>query len=132
MWEDLLEQPGIFIPNVADETDTTYFGDKYSSLTLDLELHSPERIDYVDSSDYSDTSSNTAEGEGLEESNPFLNFSFMNLPNLASLTRDNFARTTPREYTVDIGEPSSEESEESDEETSDDSTATGSSEEDTD
>ena len=58
-----------------------------------------ERIQYTDSED--------SEGEdaleigSLEASNPYLNFSFMNLPNLHAISQESYVKNSPRLFEED-------------------------------
>ena len=53
-----------------------------------------ERIEYTDSE--GSESDDPLEMGSLEASNPFLNFSFMNLPNLHALSHETYVKNSPR------------------------------------
>lgn len=45
---------------------------------------------------YEDCDSSDEEIAELDETNPYLNFSFMNLPNLHAISQENFVKASPR------------------------------------
>ena len=52
----------------------------------------PVRVEYTDSSGEEDN----LDIGSLDASNPYLNFSYMNLPNLQALSQENFVKNSPR------------------------------------
>lgn len=55
-----------------------------------------ERVEYVDSDSDSGSGDDAIEIGSLDASNPYLNFSFMNLPNLQALSQETFVKNSPR------------------------------------
>jgi len=96
-WDALLTQKAAFIPVVDDETDTSFFDSERVSDSFQLDIdelsqsESVQRVEYVDSDDSDEDSL-----LDNETSNAFLNFSFINLPNLQALSRETFVKNSPR------------------------------------
>ena len=110
-WDQILTRKAAFVPQIADETDTSYFDqDRLGSpLGTSFEFNdsighmdmTPERVPYTGS----DTSSEEDEeakwlseegGVSKRNSTAFLNFSFVSLPNLQQLTKDTVVKFSPR------------------------------------
>lgn len=123
-WDKILTRKAAFVPQIANETDTSYFDqDRIGSpLGASFEFNdtigrmdmTPERVQYTgsdsSSEDEEDDARWLAEGSHVprtRNSTAFLNFSFVSLPNLQELTKEKVVKYSPR-VDLDGDEPAAE------------------------